>query len=49
MSVHEHKRLRENLSLRLIQHHAMNTYGEVEAQLHAFLTAALDGREWSTE
>jgi len=28
-------------------HHAMNTNGGVEVQLHAFLTSALNGGEWS--
>ena len=30
----------------LIEHHAMNAYGTLEVQLHAFLTLALGGREW---
>jgi hypothetical protein len=30
------------LSLYLFKHHGMKTYGGMEAQLHAFLTAALD-------
>jgi hypothetical protein len=25
----------------------MKTYGKIEIQSHAFLTSALDGREWS--
>jgi hypothetical protein len=33
--------------LHLIKHHATKTFGEMEAQLHAFLTSALDGGEWS--
>jgi len=31
------------LSLYLIKHHAMKTYGGVELQRHVFLTSALDG------
>jgi hypothetical protein len=31
----------------LTKHHAIETYGGVEVQLRAFLTSALDGREWS--
>jgi hypothetical protein len=33
-------------SLCLTKHHAMKTYWEVEVQLHASLTSALDGGEW---
>jgi hypothetical protein len=36
------------LSLCLTRHHAIKTYWEVEVYLHAFLTSALDGGEWST-
>jgi hypothetical protein len=35
------------LSLRLIHHHSMETYGGTEAELHAFLISALDGGQWS--
>jgi hypothetical protein len=34
------------LSLYLIKHHGMNTYGKVEVQQHAFLTSALHRGEW---
>jgi len=30
-----------------IKRHAIEMYGGVEVHLHAFLTAALDGGEWS--
>jgi len=33
------------LSLCLIKHLAMKTYGEIATQLHAFLTSALNGGE----
>jgi hypothetical protein len=35
------------LSLFLIKHHAIKTYGRAEIQLHAFLTSPLDAGEWS--
>jgi hypothetical protein len=35
------------LSLCLTKHHAMKTYWGMEVYLHAFLTSALDGGEWS--
>jgi hypothetical protein len=38
---------RVKLSLFLIKHHAIMTYGRAEIQLHAFLTSPLDGSEWS--
>jgi hypothetical protein len=31
----------------VIKHHAMKTCGGVKVQLHALLTSALDGGEWS--
>jgi hypothetical protein len=31
----------------LTKHHAVKTYGWAEVQLHALLTSALDGGEWS--
>jgi hypothetical protein len=31
----------------LTKHHAMKTYWGMEVKLHAFLTSALDGGEWS--
>jgi len=36
------------LSLCLFNYHTMKTFEVVEVQLHAFLTSALDGGEWST-
>jgi hypothetical protein len=35
------------LSLCLTKHRAMKTYLGVEVELHAFLTSALDGGEWT--
>jgi hypothetical protein len=40
-------KVKVKLSLRLTKHHAMKTYWGVEVQLHACLTSALDGDEWS--
>jgi hypothetical protein len=40
-------KVKVKLSLCLSQHHAMKTYWGVELQLHAFLTSALGGGEWS--
>jgi hypothetical protein len=40
-------RWKVKLSLCLTKHHAMKTYWGMEVQLHAFLTSALDGSEWS--
>jgi hypothetical protein len=40
-------KLNENLSLFLNKHHHIKTYGGVEEYLHAFLTSARDGVEWS--
>jgi hypothetical protein len=35
------------LSLCLMKHQVMKTYGGVDVYLHTFLTLALDGSEWS--
>jgi hypothetical protein len=40
-------KVKVTLSLCLTKHHATKTYGGVEVELHALLTRALDGREWS--
>jgi hypothetical protein len=31
----------------VFKYHAIRTYGEVETQLHTFVTSALEGGEWS--
>jgi hypothetical protein len=36
------------LSLSLIKHNAVKTYGGVEVYLHAYLTSVLHCREWPT-
>jgi hypothetical protein len=38
---------RAKLSLFVIKHHAIKTYGTADIQLPAFLTSPLDGGEWS--
>jgi hypothetical protein len=38
---------KDKVSLSLTEHQAIKTYWGVEVELHAFLTAALDGGEWS--
>jgi len=45
---HRHKYLlpKVMLFLCLIKYHAMNTYGGMEAELHALLNSALDRHEW---
>jgi hypothetical protein len=35
------------LSLCFTKHHAVKTYWEVEEELHALITSALDGGAWS--
>jgi hypothetical protein len=40
------RHVRVNLSLCLIKHHAMKTYGGVEVHFHAFLNSVLEGDEW---
>ena len=41
------RKVKLNLSLCLIKYHFVKTPEGMEVQLHAFLTAALDGHEWS--
>jgi hypothetical protein len=40
-------KVKVKLSLCLTKHHTMTTYGGVEVQLHAFLTLALDGADYT--
>jgi hypothetical protein len=40
-------KLKLSLCSFLTEHHAMKVYWGVKVQLHAFLTSALDGGEWS--
>jgi hypothetical protein len=47
MPRHYHYNETVKLSLHLTKHHTMKTYCGVEVQIHAFLTSALDGGEWS--
>jgi len=42
-----HGQVKVKLSLCLTEHHAMEVYWGVEVLIHAFLTSALDGRDWS--
>jgi hypothetical protein len=35
-----------NVKVKVTEHHAMKPYGEMEVELHAFLTSAVDGGEW---
>jgi hypothetical protein len=37
---------KKKLSLYLIKHHSMKTYGEVKVSNHAILTSAVYGGEW---
>jgi hypothetical protein len=41
--------VRIKLSLCLTKNYAMETYGGVEIQFHAFITSETDGGEWSAE
>jgi hypothetical protein len=44
---HGVSKVKVKLSLCLTKHHAMKVWWEVEVQIHAFLTSALDGCQWS--
>jgi hypothetical protein len=45
--VRETVNVKVKLSPCLAKYHAMKTYWGMEVYLHAFLTSALDGGEWS--
>jgi hypothetical protein len=42
----QHVKVKVKLSLCLTKYHAMKRHGEMEVQLHAFLTLAPDEGEW---
>jgi hypothetical protein len=47
ITLRQRQKPKAKLSLCLAKHHAMKTYWGLEVQLHAFLTSALKGDEWS--